>query len=187
VPHLELIGPNDTSSRASGDHHSHHGVSQDFLHPPAGQSRFVMSYFCHYGCERVPRQYSAAYERTTTDSNNIPIQAQRSNSRNLSVFNAPTATFMWPGFQASSQMNTTPKIYVDYTRHAPSSCRRDPPGDARSYVEHSYVYPSYKHFHSHLHLFSIYFSVGLFPEEPAVFLPQKRRPSRDLPYANSAS
>ncbi|KDQ64490.1 hypothetical protein JAAARDRAFT_28120 [Jaapia argillacea MUCL 33604] len=33
---------------------------------------------------------------------------------NLSVFNSPTATYMWPGFQAASQMTQRPVIYVNY-------------------------------------------------------------------------
>ncbi|KAN0097616.1 hypothetical protein V8E55_002062 [Tylopilus felleus] len=32
----------------------------------------------------------------------------------LSVFNSPTATYMWPGFQAASQMSHPPIIYVNY-------------------------------------------------------------------------
>lgn len=32
----------------------------------------------------------------------------------LSVFNSPTATYMWPGFQAASQMSHPPVIYVNY-------------------------------------------------------------------------
>ncbi|KAH7929435.1 hypothetical protein BV22DRAFT_1125705 [Leucogyrophana mollusca] len=34
----------------------------------------------------------------------------------LSVFNSPTATYMWPGFQAASQMDHPPVIYVNYER-----------------------------------------------------------------------
>ncbi|TFK55693.1 hypothetical protein OE88DRAFT_649357 [Heliocybe sulcata] len=34
--------------------------------------------------------------------------------RSLSVFNAPTATYMWPTFKAASQMGERPVIYVHY-------------------------------------------------------------------------
>ncbi|KAH7914367.1 hypothetical protein BJ138DRAFT_1144125 [Hygrophoropsis aurantiaca] len=34
----------------------------------------------------------------------------------LSVFNSPTATYMWPGFKAASQMDHPPVIYVNYER-----------------------------------------------------------------------
>ncbi|KAJ7700079.1 hypothetical protein B0H17DRAFT_277884 [Mycena rosella] len=41
----------------------------------------------------------------------------------LSVFNAPTATFLWPNFQASSQMKHGPILYARYhDMPSPSSC-----------------------------------------------------------------
>ncbi|KAJ6599079.1 hypothetical protein DFH09DRAFT_1356209, partial [Mycena vulgaris] len=43
----------------------------------------------------------------------------------LSVFNAPTATFLWPNFQASSQMKHGPILYAKYHDKSSSSSSSD--------------------------------------------------------------
>ncbi|KAF9247036.1 hypothetical protein BU15DRAFT_69881 [Melanogaster broomeanus] len=47
-------------------------------------------------------------------NNNESRQQRPSYPVSLSVFNSPTATYMWPGFQAASQMSHPPVIYVNY-------------------------------------------------------------------------
>ncbi|KZP17285.1 hypothetical protein FIBSPDRAFT_1046967 [Athelia psychrophila] len=79
--------------------------------------------------------------------------------QSLSVFNAPTATFMWPDFQSSSQMGTVPKIYVDYNRDRP---------------------PPEEPIHA-LHRSSSGYAVSESSEEASPTLSQKRKPSTDLP------
>ncbi|KAF8138295.1 hypothetical protein EV363DRAFT_1393754 [Boletus edulis] len=49
---------------------------------------------------------SLAEPRANNDSLQRPVS--------LSVFNSPTATYMWPGLQAASQMSHPPIIYVNY-------------------------------------------------------------------------
>ncbi|KIJ70576.1 hypothetical protein HYDPIDRAFT_105312 [Hydnomerulius pinastri MD-312] len=51
---------------------------------------------------------------TEPRTNNESRQQRPSYPVSLSVFNSPTATYMWPGFQAASQMSHPPVIYVNY-------------------------------------------------------------------------
>ncbi|KAJ7771348.1 hypothetical protein DFH07DRAFT_226675 [Mycena maculata] len=65
----------------------------------------------------------------------------------LSVFNAPTATYMWPHFQASSQMKHSPVLYAiphSDRRMSPSSGSDSEPEDSEfgSYSLHRVLPPS---------------------------------------------
>ncbi|KAL4075872.1 hypothetical protein V8B97DRAFT_116668 [Scleroderma yunnanense] len=71
-------------------------------------------------------EHSPLRERPTTSfctsSSFLPEERARNECRqqrpsypvSLSVFNSPTATYMWPSFQAASQMRHPPVIYVNY-------------------------------------------------------------------------
>ncbi|EGN93052.1 hypothetical protein SERLA73DRAFT_190204 [Serpula lacrymans var. lacrymans S7.3] len=83
----------------------------------------------------------------------------------LSVFNSPTATYMWPSFQAASQMSHRPLIYVNYNKESPnpSSTASTPPREPvpprtppRALSRHDHHLPA--------------------------SIPQKRSPSPDLEY-----
>ncbi|KAJ7180072.1 hypothetical protein C8R43DRAFT_386254 [Mycena crocata] len=81
---------------------------------------------------------SASSKRTQTSPSHIPHHGQHPHTSSwtpprassaerflapptLSVFNAPTATYMWPNFQASSQMRHGPILYARYHEGSPSS------------------------------------------------------------------
>ncbi|KIM53807.1 hypothetical protein SCLCIDRAFT_410861 [Scleroderma citrinum Foug A] len=53
-------------------------------------------------------------------SRNEGRQPRPSYPVSLSVFNSPTATYMWPSFQAASQMKHPPVIYVNYDHKEPT-------------------------------------------------------------------
>ncbi|KAH7887751.1 hypothetical protein F5I97DRAFT_884667 [Phlebopus sp. FC_14] len=62
----------------------------------------------------VARCRTASTSLAKPSTNNESRQQPSSYPVSLSVFNSPTATYMWPGFQAASQMNYPPVIYVNY-------------------------------------------------------------------------
>ncbi|KII94678.1 hypothetical protein PLICRDRAFT_47704 [Plicaturopsis crispa FD-325 SS-3] len=64
----------------------------------------------------IPRSASAQGQRPSDEHA----------SPSLAVFNAPTATYRWPGLQAASQMNERPRIYVEYKDQNPSRSVSDP-------------------------------------------------------------
>ncbi|KAI6035366.1 hypothetical protein F5J12DRAFT_23130 [Pisolithus orientalis] len=67
--------------------------------------------------ERPPTSFcTASSPSSSTDprGRNEGRQQRPSYPVSLSIFNSPTATYMWPSFQAASQMRHPPVIYVNY-------------------------------------------------------------------------
>lgn len=66
--------------------------------------------------ERPPTSFCTASSSSSTEprGRNESRQQRPSHPVSLSIFNSPTATYMWPGFQAASQMRHPPVIYVNY-------------------------------------------------------------------------
>ncbi|KAF8845764.1 hypothetical protein BDN67DRAFT_297523 [Paxillus ammoniavirescens] len=68
----------------------------------------------------IARSRTASFSLAEPRTNNESRQQRPSYPVSLSVFNSPTATYMWPGFQAASQMSHPPVIYVNYDSRDPT-------------------------------------------------------------------
>ncbi|KAJ7095372.1 hypothetical protein B0H15DRAFT_109634 [Mycena belliarum] len=81
----------------------------------------------HHGLPYYPKN-----SRHSSPATPRPRQTERFPAPpTLSVFNAPTATFLWPNFQASSQMKNGPILYASYYDR-PSSPSSSDSGDSQS-------------------------------------------------------
>ena len=74
-----------------------------------------MCFFSLFKCSR-PTWCTSSSFLPEERSRNEARQPRPSYPLSLSVFNAPTATYMWPTFQAASQMKHPPVIYVNYNK-----------------------------------------------------------------------
>ncbi|KAF9221956.1 hypothetical protein BS17DRAFT_784214 [Gyrodon lividus] len=81
------------------------------LPPPRSWSTTEHS---HLRDRPISRSRTASFSLAEPRTNNESRQQRPSYPVSLSVFNSPTATYMWPGFQAASQMSHPPVIYVNY-------------------------------------------------------------------------
>ncbi|KAI6047195.1 hypothetical protein EDC04DRAFT_2622146 [Pisolithus marmoratus] len=64
--------------------------------------------------ERPPTSALSSSSSTEPWGRDESRQQRPSYPVSLSIFNSPTATYMWPSFQAASQMRHPPVIYVNY-------------------------------------------------------------------------